>query len=78
MSESSCQRGPIVPKIISKSNDSSFEKFRVGMFFNPHYKEKLGFFKLRTLKIVFKGLLFNGQITADSVPYLGYKDKFLD
>ena len=48
------------------------------MFLIHTTRKSQGFSKLRTLKIVFKGLLFSGQITADSVSNLGDKDKFLD
>ena len=78
MSESSCQKGLIVPKVISKSNDSLFEKFRVEMFLIHTTRKSQGFSKLRTLKIVVIGLLFSGQITVNSVPNLRNKDKLLN
>ena len=78
LSESSCQKGPIVPKVISKSNDSSFEKFRVEIFLIHTTRKSQGFSKLRTLKIAVIGLLFSGQITVNSVPNLRNKDKLLN
>ena len=78
LSESSCQKGPIVPKVISKSNDSSFEKFRVEMFLIHTTRKSQGFSKLRTLKVAVIGLLFSGQITVDSVPNLRNEDKLLN